>query len=104
MDRSYCGECVDKDLYRLVHNAALLRACERGCVQCLNLAINAGADVNRHGHIAMGLATNRRHFDCVALLAKAGVDVNVQNNEEKMALQCGLKEDDHGVSPSDGRK
>ena len=38
--------------------------------------------------IAMGLAQNRRHFDCVALLAKAGVDVNVKNNEEKRAQQC----------------
>ena len=65
------------------------------------MAINAGSDVNRHGHIAMGLALNRRQFDCVALLAKAGVDVNVQNNEEKTVL---LKEDDHGVSPSGGRK
>ena len=87
----YCVDCVDENLYRIIHNAALFESAERGCVECLAAANTAGADVNKHGHIAAKLAENGRHFGCMALLFKAGVAVNVQNDEDKAALLSALE-------------
>ena len=88
---TYCGGCIDENLYRIIPDAALFESAERGCVECLAAAITAGANVIKYGDIAMKLAQNRRHFGCMAVLFNTGVAVNFRNDEEKTAVLSAVK-------------
>ena len=57
----------------------LLKLVERGDVKGAELAIKAGADVNRpgmYGYTPLFYAAEKGHSDCVELLVKSGADVN----------------------------
>ena len=73
-----------------VSNLALANAAKKGCLDCVNTAIAAGADVNvtveSTGYTALLEAASERHFDCVQVLAETGVDVNKEDSEQRTAL------------------
>ena len=87
----YCDGCVDKSLVaQYIHNFAPGNAAKKGCLDCVNTAIDAGASVNAivgpTGSTALLEAAKEGHYNCVAALAEAGADVNKEDNEQRTAL------------------
>ena len=71
-----------KDSYELT-KTALMKAATKGHAKCVELLLEAGADVNmkdKNGDTALIEASNKGHDKCVKLLTEAGADVNIQNN------------------------
>ena len=59
----------------------LKRAADGGHNQCMELLVQAGADVNfNEGGLAVLFAAQKGHYACVAFLMQAGADVNVTSD------------------------
>ena len=70
-------------------NTALIKAALKGQEKCVEVLIQAGADVNRqnkNGDTALLLASKKRQNSCCKLLIQSGADVNVQNKNREVAL------------------
>ena len=67
----------------------LMIAAEMGNLQCMDILIKAGADVNskaQGGHTALNVAVWRNNVKAVNRLTRAGADVNSENLYERTAL------------------
>ena len=67
---------------------AILFACEKGCLKCVDLLIKAGADVNiqvRDGLTPLIQAVACNHDDCLDMLIK-GVNQSNQNGTTPLSL------------------
>ena len=66
-----------------------MKAARKGYSRCLELLLDAGANVNRQdwlGDTSLELAAGSGHDRCVELLLKAGADVNKRDGEGYTAL------------------
>ena len=78
------NECCCKS-----ENDSLLKAAERGHVECVKAVLTAGADVNSehsNGKTPIIFAAEKGRVECVKAIVKAGADVNSQNNFGDTAL------------------
>ena len=70
--------------------SVLIRAVEDKCVQCTDLLLKAGADVNMevewNGRTAIFVATRDDSVECAELLLGAGAGVNIRDEDGKTAL------------------
>jgi hypothetical protein len=67
----------------------LMKAADNGLVDCLEVLLKHGADVNvvdNDGNTALIVAADNGHLDCIEALLKHGADLNVVGNEERGAL------------------
>ena len=78
----YCDSCMDwSSVAQRLSNLALGNAAKKGCLECVNTAIAAGADVNATvestGNTVLLEASKKGHINCVKSLVDAGADVNI---------------------------
>ena len=82
----YCDGCVDWDfIIKQASNMALGKAAKKDCLECVNAAIAAGADVNttveNTGNTALFEASKKGNISSVKALVQAGADVNTTDRK-----------------------
>ena len=70
---------------------ALIQAVGLGSIECVNLLIEAGVDVNAShedysSKTALLVAATKGSSNCIELLLKSGADVNIRDNKVRTAL------------------
>ena len=82
---------------------ALLLAARAGCVDCVNVLVKSGANINEidpESHTALVLALMNGEFDVAGALIDAGIDINVADNVGRTALLAAV---DAHTMPSSNR-
>ena len=88
---------VHPDLVRhSTEPTALMQACANGFLDCVNVLLQAGADVNIHIYSGMSIlmyTAARGWHECVKALLQAAANVNFANSNGITALECAIVAD-----------
>jgi len=81
-------------LFEIGWNYKLLSAAQSGIPDCVQDALDNGADKNscdRFGYSALDLAAQNGHAECLALLIDAGASINTKSNMGYSALDWAIQ-------------
>ena len=87
------GAIMDKHKWKSVYQEALELAISRGNVACVEILVEAGADVNKKNYYSAPLinAAKGDHEECVELLLSKGADVNVSERSGCTAVDLAAR-------------